>query len=102
MTLRDSGEVAIIDGDSKKIVKDAAGTGLRLLNGLFEDHCLVELTVPGAIQERDASTCGTLSQRIQLGCVLAEFGAVAPTKFGPTFRVVAKPLSQLGARCKLA
>ena len=52
-----------------------------------------------SVTRRCAASC---RNRVQLGCVLAEFGAVALTKFGPTFRVVAEPFAQLRARCKVA
>jgi hypothetical protein len=83
-------------------ISDAADTSLRLLDELFEDHRLIELPVPRAIQKRHTPMCGTLSQCIQLGCALAELDAVALTKFGPTFWVVAEPFSQLGARCEFS
>jgi hypothetical protein len=73
-----------------------------ILDDLPQHHSVVDADVPGGIQKGYWLSLGALPQSFQRLGVFMKFPQVASAKLGPPKRIVAKPFSQLRARCPLA
>ena len=59
------------------------------------------LPIPGGVDEGDRALLGTASEIRQPSGLLGEFRPVAAAELVPTFRLMAEPFAQFGARCDL-